>query len=84
MSDAKINEVTVNFSRRSFVSKTATAAAGIAIAPGILLNTVAEARPAGEAATSDVRVSLPTNLSFSYTSQEDSFFHHGGYIAVSH
>jgi len=61
MSEAKINEVTVNFSRRSFVRKTATAAAVIAIAPGILLNTGAEAKPAGEAATSDVRWGMLIN-----------------------
>ena len=49
-----INE-TINFSRRIFVEKTATTAAGISIAPGIFLNQVAQAKPADQAVTDEVR-----------------------------
>ena len=45
----------VNISRRSFVEKSATAAAALTIAPGIFLHTVAEAKPADQAITSAVR-----------------------------
>ena len=41
---------TVNISRRSFVEKSAAAAAALTIAPGVILNT-AQAKPAGEAVT---------------------------------
>lgn len=50
-----MSEQTINFSRRIFVEKAATTAAGISIAPGILLNQVAQAKPADQAVTSDVR-----------------------------
>ena len=46
---------TINISRRSFVEKTATTAAVVTIAPGILLHQVAQAKPADEAVTSDKR-----------------------------
>ena len=46
---------TINFSRRIFVEKTATTAAGISIAPGIFLNQVAQAKPADKAVTDEVR-----------------------------
>ena len=54
-------EKTINFSRRSFVSKTATAAAGISIAPGVFLHQVANAKPADQAASSDVRWGMLIN-----------------------
>ena len=42
-----MSEQTVNIPRRSFVQKTATTVAGLSIAPGILLNQVAEAKTTG-------------------------------------
>lgn len=45
----------VNISRRSFVEKSATAAAALTIAPGMFLHTVAQAKPADQAVTSAVR-----------------------------
>jgi len=45
----------INISRRSFVEKSATAAAALSIAPGVFLHTVAEAKQADQAVTSDVR-----------------------------
>ncbi|MCW8853510.1 MAG: 4Fe-4S dicluster domain-containing protein [Gammaproteobacteria bacterium] len=54
-------EKTINFSRRSFVGKTATAAAGISIAPGVFLHQVANAKPADQAATSEVRWGMLIN-----------------------
>ena len=48
-------EKTINFSRRVFVEKTATAAAALSIAPGVFLHQVAQAKPADQAVTSDVR-----------------------------
>lgn len=50
-----MNKETINISRRIFVEKTATTAAGISIAPGIFLNQVAQAKPADKAVTDDVR-----------------------------
>jgi len=50
-----MNKETINFSRRIFVEKTATTAAGISIAPGIFLNQVAQAKPADQAVTDEVR-----------------------------
>ena len=49
-----MNKQTVNISRRSFVGKTATAAAALTIAPGVFLNQV-HAKPAGEAVTNAKR-----------------------------
>jgi len=46
---------TINIARRSFVEKTATTVAGITIAPGVLLNQVAQARPADQPVSSDIR-----------------------------
>lgn len=54
-------EKTINFSRRNFVGKTATAAAGISIAPGVFLHQVANAKPADQAVTSDVRWGMLIN-----------------------
>lgn len=48
-------EKTINFSRRIFVEKTATAAAALSIAPGVFLHQVAQAKPADQAVTSAVR-----------------------------
>ena len=45
----------VDIKRRQFLSRTSAAVAGIAIAPGMLLFDFAQARPAGEAASSAVR-----------------------------
>jgi [DsrC]-trisulfide reductase subunit O len=45
----------VNISRRDFVGKTATAAAALTIAPGVFLQTVAQAKPADQAITSSIR-----------------------------
>ncbi|MFW2373535.1 MAG: sulfate reduction electron transfer complex DsrMKJOP subunit DsrO [Gammaproteobacteria bacterium] len=50
-----MSKETINFSRRTFVEKTATTAAGISIAPGIFLNQVAQAKPADQAVTDAVR-----------------------------
>lgn len=50
-----MSKETINFSRRIFVEKTATTAAGISIAPGIFLNQVAQAKPADHAVTDEVR-----------------------------
>jgi len=50
-----MSKETINFSRRIFVEKTATTAAGISIAPGIFLNQVAQAKPADQAVTDEVR-----------------------------
>jgi len=46
---------TINIARRSFVEKTATTVAGITIAPGVLLNQVAQARPTDQPVSSDIR-----------------------------
>jgi len=54
-------EKTINFSRRVFVEKTATAVAGLSIAPGVFLHQVAEAKPADQAVTSDVRWGMLIN-----------------------
>jgi molybdopterin-containing oxidoreductase family iron-sulfur binding subunit len=48
-------EKTINFSRRVFVEKTATTVAALSVAPGIFLHQVAQAKPADQAVTSDVR-----------------------------
>lgn len=50
-----MSKETINYSRRTFVEKTATTAAGISIAPGIFLNQVAQAKPADQAVTDEVR-----------------------------
>ena len=49
---------TIDNARRSFVEKTATTVAGISIAPGVLLNQVAQAKPADEAITDQKRWGL--------------------------
>ena len=54
-------EKTINFSRRFFVEKTATAVAGLSIAPGVFLHQVAQAKPVDQAATSDVRWGMLIN-----------------------
>ena len=41
-------EKTINFSRRVFVEKTATAVAGLSIAPGVFLHQVANAKRSEE------------------------------------
>jgi molybdopterin-containing oxidoreductase family iron-sulfur binding subunit len=46
---------TINIARRSFVEKTATTVAGISIAPGVLLNQVAQAKPADQPITDEKR-----------------------------
>ena len=46
-----MNKTDVNISRRSFVEKSATAAAALAIAPGIFLHRTAQAKPAKDAVT---------------------------------
>jgi len=56
-----MSEQTINFSRRIFVEKTATTVAGVSIAPGIFLNQVAQAKPADQAVTSDVRWGMLIN-----------------------
>ena len=48
-------ESNIDIYRRRFLSGTATAAAGLAVAPGVLLTEVAHAKPADEAVTSAVR-----------------------------
>lgn len=45
----------IDLYRRRFLSGTATAVAGLAIAPGLLLHEVSHAKPASQAVTSDVR-----------------------------
>ena len=52
---------TINEARRSFVEKTATTVAGISIAPGVLLNQVANAKPADEAITDEKRWGMLIN-----------------------
>ena len=48
-------ESNIDIYRRRFLSGTATAAAGLAVSPGVLLTEVAHAKPADEAVTSAVR-----------------------------
>jgi len=48
-------ESNIDIYRRRFLSGTATTAAGLAVAPGVLLTEVAHAKPADQAVTSDVR-----------------------------
>jgi len=50
MNKSTMNNESVNIERRSFVGKSATAAAALTIAPGVFLNQV-HAKPAGEAVT---------------------------------
>ncbi len=50
-----MKEITVNFSRRHFFEKSATAVAGLSIAPGVFLTQVAQAKPAEQAVTADKR-----------------------------
>jgi len=48
-------ESNIDIYRRRFLSGTATTAAGLALAPGVMLTEVANAKPADEAVTSEVR-----------------------------
>jgi tetrathionate reductase subunit B len=48
-------ESNIDIYRRRFMSGTATAAAGLAIAPGVMLTEVARAKPSDQAVTSEVR-----------------------------
>jgi len=50
-----MKEMTVNFSRRHFFEKSATAVAGLSIAPGVFLSQVAQAKPADQAVTIEKR-----------------------------
>ncbi len=45
----------IDLYRRRFLSGTATAAAGMAVVPGVMLHEIAQAKPAGDAVSSDVR-----------------------------
>ena len=45
----------IDLYRRRFLSGTATAAAGMAVVPGVMLHEIAHAKPAGDAVSSDVR-----------------------------
>ena len=49
------SESNIDLYRRRFLSGTATAAAGMAVVPGIMLHEIAHAKPAEDAVTSDVR-----------------------------
>ena len=49
------SESNIDLYRRRFLSGTATAAAGMAIVPGVILNEIAHAKPAEDAVSSDVR-----------------------------
>jgi len=49
------SETNIDLYRRRFLSGTATAAAGMAIVPGVMLHEVAHAKPAEDAVSSDVR-----------------------------
>ncbi|MDH3935193.1 MAG: 4Fe-4S ferredoxin, partial [Gammaproteobacteria bacterium] len=48
-------ESNIDIYRRRFMSGTATAAAGLAVAPGVMLTEVARAKPADQAVSSDIR-----------------------------
>jgi len=52
------SESNIDLYRRRFLSGTATAAAGMAVVPGIMLHEIAHAKPAEDAVTSDVRWGL--------------------------
>ncbi len=52
------SESNIDLYRRRFLSGTATAAAGMAVVPGIMLHEIAHAKPAADAVTSDVRWGL--------------------------
>jgi len=49
------SESNIDLYRRRFLSGTATAAAGMAVVPGIMLHEIAHAKPAEDAVSSDVR-----------------------------
>ena len=49
------SESNIDLYRRRFLSGTATAAAGLAVVPGVMLNEIAHAKPAEEAVSSNVR-----------------------------
>ncbi len=49
------SESNIDLYRRRFLSGTATAAAGMAVVPGIMLHEIAHAKPAEDAVTSDIR-----------------------------
>jgi tetrathionate reductase subunit B len=49
------SETNIDLYRRRFLSGTATAAAGMALAPGVMLHEIAHAKPAEDAVSSDVR-----------------------------
>jgi molybdopterin-containing oxidoreductase family iron-sulfur binding subunit len=49
---------TINIARRDFVGKSATTVAGMAIAPGVFLNQVAQAKPADQPVTDERRWGL--------------------------
>jgi tetrathionate reductase subunit B len=52
------NQDNVNEYRRNFFGKAAATAAMVSVAPGLLLNTIARAKPADQPASSDVRWGL--------------------------
>ena len=49
------SESNIDLYRRRFLSGTATAAAGMAVVPGVMLHEIAHAKPAEDAVSSDVR-----------------------------
>ena len=49
------SETNIDLYRRRFLSGTATAAAGMALVPGVMLHEIAHAKPAEDAVSSDVR-----------------------------
>lgn len=49
------SESNIDLYRRRFLSGTATAAAGLAVVPGVMLHEIAHAKPAEDAVSSDVR-----------------------------